>query len=85
MDFEEKNFKNLSIDEKKVELYSSWFDLFVVLKSIALTKNPTMIVPSLDTLDGLKDSMLSEDEYLNEIYNNLDVIKELTAICLDEE
>ena len=44
-----------------------------------------MIVPSLDTLDGLKDSMLSEDEYLNEIYNNLDVIKELTAICLDEE
>ena len=85
MDFEEKNFKNLNIDEKKVELYSSWFDLFVVLKSIALTKNPTMIVPSLDTLDGLKDSMLSEDEYLNEIYNNLDVIKELTAICLDEE
>lgn len=85
MDFEENNYKNLSIDEKKVELYSSWFDLFVVLKSIALTKNPTMIVPSLDTLDGLKDSMLSEDEYLNEIYNNLDVIKELTAICLDEE
>ncbi len=86
MIFEEnEGYKNLSTYEKKTELYSSWFDLYVVLKSIAQSKNPTMVFPSLDILDGLNTPTLDEDAYLCEIYNNLDTIKELVAICCDEE
>jgi hypothetical protein len=86
MNFEEdKNLSILSTDEKRIELYSSWYDLFVVLKSIAQSKKPMMEAPSLDVLDGLKDPTLDQDEYLIEIYNNLDIIKELVADCFDEE
>ena len=85
MNFEDNNFSILSTEEKRVELYSSWYDLFVVLKSLAQSKKPMMEAPSLDVLDGLKDSTLDQDEYLIEIYNNLDIIKELVADCFDEE